>query len=122
VVGNEATLAQILVNLISNGIKFQKPGVAAEVRVKAACNGNSTVKISVTDNGIGIQLQHLERLFKVFERLHGMEEYPGTGIGLAIVKRGVERMGGRCGVESKVGNGSTFWVELPQASLNNGRE
>jgi len=54
-------------------------------------------------------------LFKVFERLHGVEEYPGTGIGLAIVKRGSERMGGSCGVESKPGEGSNFWVELPEA-------
>lgn len=116
VMGHEPTLTQIFINLISNGIKFQQPGVPSEIRITATRMGENMVKISVTDNGIGIQPGHLARLFKVFERLHGVEQYPGTGIGLAIVKRGSERMGGSCGVESKPGAGSTFWVELPQAS------
>lgn len=116
VMGHEPTLSQMAVNLISNGIKFQKPGIPPEVRITAVRSPNNTVRISVTDNGIGIQPDHVSKLFKVFERLHGVEEYPGTGIGLAIVKRGSERMGGRCGVESKPGEGSTFWVELPEAS------
>jgi PAS domain S-box-containing protein len=116
VMGHEPTLAQIFVNLISNAIKFQQPGVPPEVKITALHSFEGMVRISVIDNGIGIQPDHLARLFKVFERLHGIEQYPGTGIGLAIVKRGSERMGGRCGVESKPGVGSTFWVELPQAS------
>ena len=116
VMGHEPTLAQIFVNLISNAIKFQQPGVPPEVRITALHSSDGLVRISVIDNGIGIRPDHLARLFKVFERLHGIEQYPGTGIGLAIVKRGSERMGGRCGVESKAGVGSTFWVELPQAS------
>ena len=114
--GHEATLSQILVNLISNAIKFQKPGVPPEVRIAAVRQTTNMVKISVIDNGIGIQPDHIGKLFKVFERLHGVEQYPGTGIGLAIVKRGSERMGGRCGVESKPGDGSNFWVELAEAS------
>jgi signal transduction histidine kinase len=114
--GHEPTLAQIFVNLISNAIKFQQPGVPPQVKITALHSLEGMVRISVIDNGIGIQPDHLARLFKVFERLHGIEQYPGTGIGLAIVKRGSERMGGRCGVESKPGVGSTFWVELPQAS------
>lgn len=116
VMGHEPTLSQMLVNLISNAIKFQKPGIPPEVRITAVLTSGRAVRISVTDNGIGIQPDHVGRLFKVFERLHGVEQYPGTGIGLAIVKRGSERMGGRCGVESKAGEGSSFWVELPQAS------
>ena len=116
VMGHEPTLSQMFVNLISNGIKFQKPGLPPEVRITAVCASNRMVRISVIDNGIGIQPDHVGKLFKVFERLHGVEQYPGTGIGLAIVKRGSERMGGRCGVESKAGEGSSFWVELPQAS------
>ena len=114
VAGHDLTLSQILVNLISNGIKFQKPGVPPEIRITATRMRERMIRISVTDNGIGIQPDHVSRLFKVFERLHGIEQYPGTGIGLAIVKRGSERMGGRCGVESKVGEGSNFWVELPE--------
>ena len=117
VLGHEPTLSQMLLNLISNGIKFRKHNVPSKVQVEVAHAMDSVVRISVTDNGIGIHPQHRHRLFKVFERLHGIEEYPGTGIGLAIVKRGAERMGGRCGVESEVGEGSTFWVELPEARL-----
>ena len=113
--GHQATLSQILSNLISNGLKFQKAGGEPQVQVDVTGAGNRMVRISVTDNGIGIAPQHLDKLFRVFERLHGVEEYPGTGIGLAIVKRGTERMGGKCGVESKVGEGSTFWIELPEA-------
>jgi signal transduction histidine kinase len=72
------------------------------------------VRLWVEDNGIGIAPEHRQRIFKVFERLHGEESYPGTGIGLAIVKKGVERMGGRVGVESDPGHGSRFWIELPE--------
>ena len=115
VLAHEPTLSQMLVNLISNGTKFAKPGIPPKVQIKAAPAGKM-IRISVDDNGIGIQPHHVNRLFKVFERLHGVEEYPGTGIGLAIVKRGSERMGGRCGVESTPGQGSTFWVELPKPS------
>src|ERR1051326_7071035 len=102
-------------NLISNALKYHNPAVEPRVTVDLAAAPNGMVRIAVIDNGIGIAQQHLGKLFRVFERLHGVEEYPGTGIGLAIVKRGTERMGGRCGVESKVGEGSTFWIELPEA-------
>jgi signal transduction histidine kinase len=73
------------------------------------------VRLWVEDNGIGISPEHQERVFRIFERLHGVESYPGTGIGLAIVKKGVERMGGGLGVESVLGQGSKFWVELETA-------
>jgi PAS domain S-box-containing protein len=116
VMGHGPTLFQVLSNLIGNALKFQKPGIESRVEITAARNGNDFVRISVSDNGIGIAPRHLERIFNVFERLHSSEEYPGTGIGLAIVKRGMERLGGRCGVESTPGEGSLFWIELPEAT------
>ena len=70
----------------------------------------------MTDNGIGVDPAHHERIFRAFERLHRMESYPGTGIGLAIVKRGMERLGGRYGVEANGGPGSLFWIQLPESS------
>jgi PAS domain S-box-containing protein len=76
---------------------------------------DNSVRLWVEDNGIGIEPKHQERIFNVFERLHGAETYPGTGIGLAIVRKGVERMGGRVGVESQLGQGSRFWIELQKA-------
>jgi signal transduction histidine kinase len=71
--------------------------------------------IEVRDNGIGIAKQHQERIFQVFERLHSTDAYPGTGIGLAIVKRGITRMGGTVRVESEPGKGSTFFISLPSS-------
>lgn len=113
---HEPTLRQVILNLLSNAFKFRKPNTAPKVAISVR-EGRTpdSLRLLVTDNGIGIAPQHTEKIFKVFERLHGIEEYPGTGIGLAIVKRGIERMGGAVGVESKSGEGSTFWIELPKA-------
>ena len=76
------------------------------------------IRLWVEDNGIGIAPEHQKRIFRVFERLHGIESYPGTGIGLAIVKKGVDRMGGQVGVESQVGQGSRFWIQLRKHDAN----
>jgi PAS domain S-box-containing protein len=113
VLGHRPTLAQVVTNLLSNAIKFVAPGVPPRVRVWAEPRGES-VRLWVEDNGIGIAPEHRERIFKVFERLHGEESYPGTGIGLAIVRKGAERTGGRAGVGPADGQGSRFWVELPK--------
>jgi len=110
--GHRQTCVQALTNLVSNALKFVAPGTVPAVRIGAEQVG-AVVRISVADNGIGIAPAALGRVFNVFERLHSEEEYPGTGIGLAIVKKGVEQMGGRVAVESAPCAGSTFSMELP---------
>jgi signal transduction histidine kinase len=111
VLGHRATLGQVVSNLVSNATKFVPPGETPQVRIWAEEKGEF-VRLWVEDNGIGIALEYRERIFRIFERLHGVETYPGTGIGLAIVQKGVERLGGRAGVESVEGVGSKFWIEL----------
>jgi PAS domain S-box-containing protein len=117
VAANPVMLEQVLVNLFTNAIKFVPAGVAPEVNVYTDSH-DGKVRIRISDNGIGIKQQHIEKLFRPFSRLVGGDEFPGTGIGLAIVRKGVERMGGRVGVESKLGAGSTFWIELPEGVRN----
>jgi signal transduction histidine kinase len=114
VVGHGATLAQVFANLLANGIKFVPRERAPEVRIRAE-QLDGRVRLWVEDNGIGIAPEHHERIFRVFERLHPVSVYPGTGIGLALVRKGIERMGGSVGVESELGRGSRFWIELPAA-------
>ena len=114
VTGNIRLLTQVLTNLIGNAIKFTKPGERPRVTIAAQEYGN-LVRIAVTDNGIGIAPEYQQQIFKMFERLHSASEYPGTGIGLAIAQKAMERMNGRVGVESASGEGSTFWIELPKA-------
>jgi len=110
--GHRKTLARVLTNLLSNAAKFVAPGT--EPRIKVRCEmRDAWVRLWIEDNGIGIPPEHLERVFGVFERLHKQKAYAGTGIGLAIVRKSMERMGGRVGVESEVGKGSRFWIELP---------
>lgn len=111
--GHATTLMQILTNLLSNALKFVRPGVKPAVSIRAEPQENSH-RIWVEDNGIGIAPEHHERIFRVFERLHASDAYPGTGIGLAIVHKGIERLGGRMGIESKPGQGSRFWLDLPK--------
>jgi signal transduction histidine kinase len=111
---HRAVLVQALANLLANAVKFVRPDTHAAVQVVARAHGR-TVRIEVQDNGIGMADEARARVFNVFERLHGEEEYPGTGIGLAIVKKGVERMNGSVGVEAAPGIGSNFWIELPNA-------
>lgn len=112
--GHHGTLVQIFANLFSNSLKFVSPGEQPAIRVSAEPRG-SLVRVWVADNGIGIAPERQERIFEVFQRLHGLETYPGTGIGLAIVKRGAERLGGAAGVESEPARGSRFWVDLKPA-------
>ncbi|PSO95003.1 MAG: hypothetical protein BRC46_03545 [Cyanobacteria bacterium QS_6_48_18] len=112
--GNLLILTQAITNLITNALKFVASGVQPQVCVWADEQDN-WVRLWVEDNGIGIAPEHSSQIFSVFDRLHGIETYPGTGIGLAIVHKGVERLGGACGVDSEIGQGSRFWMELPKA-------
>jgi len=114
--GHRPTLVQIVGNLVSNGAKFVAPGVTPQVTLWAEDRG-PLVRLWVEDNGIGIPSEYHERIFHIFDRLHGVETYPGTGIGLAIVQKGVERLGGTVGVESAEGHGSRFWVEFKKGTL-----
>lgn len=112
--GDEVQLAQLFQNLIGNALKYSDPEKTPEVRVEAESTDDEWV-FSVADNGIGIEQQYLDRIFEVFKRLHGREAYSGTGIGLAICKRIVERHGGRMWVESEPGVGSKFYFALTQS-------
>lgn len=109
----QTILKSVISNLITNGIKFVHPNVDPIVQIWAEERGEY-VRLWVEDNGIGIAPEYQERIFRVFERLHGIESYVGTGIGLAIVKRGVESLDGKVGVCSNVDRGSRFWIELPK--------
>ena len=107
-------LFQILSNLISNALKFTVPGRVPVIRVRAEVAEDFT-RLWISDNGIGIPLRHHEKIFQLFERLHSATEFPGTGIGLALVRKAATRMGGNCGVESAPGAGSRFWIDFPDA-------
>ncbi|MEO5802279.1 MAG: PAS domain-containing protein, partial [Verrucomicrobiota bacterium] len=110
---NEATLTQIFANLLSNGMKFVPADTQPKIRFWAEDCGPS-VRFCLKDNGVGIPPDQHERVFRVFERLNGAR-FPGTGIGLSIVRKGVERMDGKVGLESAPGKGSKFWIELQKA-------
>jgi signal transduction histidine kinase len=114
VVGNEAALTQCFSNLLGNAVKFVKPGEKALVRVRAE-RLDGWVRLWVEDDGIGISKEMLPRVFDMFSR--GSSRAAGTGIGLALVRNVVGRMGGRLGVESELGKGSRFWVELKAGDL-----
>jgi signal transduction histidine kinase len=114
VLADKTGLFQALSNLVSNALKFTRPGDPPEIRIRCETTEAGT-RLWVEDGGIGIDPRHHERIFKLFERLHSPAEYPGTGIGLSLVRKAVMRMGGQCGVESQPNQGSRFWIEFPQA-------
>lgn len=105
-------MQQLMQNLISNAIKFRRPDAAPEVKVRAEIR-NGRMHLSVSDNGIGFEPKYAARIFRIFERLHGRTEYPGTGIGLALCRKIADRHGGTIEAESSPGQGATFTVVLP---------
>jgi light-regulated signal transduction histidine kinase (bacteriophytochrome) len=109
---NGTHLQQLFQNLIGNAIKYRSPERLSEVQVEAERQNENWV-FSVADNGIGIDAEYKENIFGLFKRLHGGDEYSGTGIGLAICHRIVDRYHGRIWVESELGRGSTFRFTLP---------
>jgi light-regulated signal transduction histidine kinase (bacteriophytochrome) len=116
VLADEMQLIQLFQNLVANAIKYQKAGIP-QVHVSAAKNAEKKWQFSVRDNGLGIDPQYFERIFGLFQRLHKREEFAGTGIGLAICKKIVERHGGRISVESQAGQGSTFRFTLAASKV-----
>lgn len=110
--GDSALMWHVMVNLLSNGIKYSSKKEKPVVKVKSEQN-NGEVIFSVSDNGTGFDMLYVNKLFGVFQRLHSSEEFVGTGVGLAIVKRIVERHGGRVWADGKVGEGATFYFSLP---------
>ncbi len=117
VLGNEAGLTQCFSNLLGNAVKFVPPEVRPWVRIWTEDRGGR-LRVWVEDRGIGIPPDAQEKVFGMFQRLHRPEEYPGTGGGLALVRKVIQRMGGAVGLESIPGQGGKFWVELPKPPLS----
>jgi light-regulated signal transduction histidine kinase (bacteriophytochrome) len=106
-------MVQLMQNIVSNAIKFNREGVSPIVDIEGSETPRE-VTFSVKDNGIGIDPKHSEKIFSIFQRLHSPDEYEGTGIGLSICKRIVERHKGKIWFESVPGEGATFYVKIPK--------
>jgi len=112
VMGNEALLAQCISNLLNNAAKFVSPGTVPHVEISAEAINGGWIRVCFKDNGVGIAPENHDRVFRLFERVHPAAEYEGTGIGLAIVHKAIERMAAQVGFESALGEGSNFWIQL----------
>jgi signal transduction histidine kinase len=115
----ERGLSQVMANLIDNALKYSDPARPPLIRIASRAEG-SAIHIAVTDNGIGFDMRYHDRIFGLFNRLVRQEDFDGTGAGLAIVRKVLEKMGGRIRAESRPGTGSTFFVELPGANAEAG--
>jgi signal transduction histidine kinase len=113
VIADPNGLTQSLRNYLDNAVKFTGHVSDPRIEIGAAESGRNFV-VWVRDNGVGFDMKHHDRIFNIFQRLNPSEEYPGTGIGLAIVRKAMERMGGRAWAESQPGEGATFYIELPK--------
>jgi signal transduction histidine kinase len=117
VLGHGPSLIQCFSNLLENALKFVRDGELPQIDIYAEPRGDR-IRVTVQDHGVGISPAHQDRIFNMFERAAAHKHVPGTGIGLAIVKKAAERMGGSVGVQSEPGNGSRFWLELARADLS----
>lgn len=106
-------LAIVLRNLVDNALKFTRDSHPPRLSISGV-RGEKSITLKFTDNGIGFDMQFHNRIFEIFQRLQRAEDYPGTGVGLAIVYKAMQRMGGRVWAESALGQGATFYLELPQ--------
>jgi len=121
ILGHEPLLMQAVSNLIGNALKFVAPGTLPEIRVYTESQPDQKLRLCVKDNGIGVPQEFQRRIWGMFERVHPTGGFEGTGIGLAIVRKAIERMGGTVGLESNGQTGSVFWIQLPvPATLNKG--
>ena len=120
--GDSSQIYQLFQNLITNGFKFHRQGVNPTVTIRCISAPNNKIKFYIQDNGIGIEPEYYEQIFTMFKRLHSREQYSGTGIGLAICKKIIQRHGGEIGVESKLGEETTFWFTLPNLSNKPGND
>ncbi len=116
IIADEAQLVHLFQNLISNAIKFKRKGKNPKIHISGETHQQEWL-FSIQDNGIGIDQKYFDRIFIIFQRLHKRESYGGTGIGLAICKKIIQRHGGRIWVKSKPGKGSTFYFSIPRKKL-----
>jgi PAS domain S-box-containing protein len=113
VIGDKTLLNQVFTNLLENALTYRKPDTPSQIHVTWEAERKAVI-IRVSDNGIGIPMEHNQKIFNIFQRLHSEDDYPGTGIGLSTVKKSVELLGGSVWIESEVGRGSNFFIKLPK--------